>query len=404
MIRHLFLIALFFPFFACAQTWDEDNWKHFSTTRGDLEVPNPGNQQTSSLIIDVDGNGINEFIITERTSAPAVVMYKLNGERWERYVVDDEKLRIEAGAARWDIDKDGDMDMVFGGDSESDQVWWWENPYPDFQRDVPWKRHLVKDGGEGKHHDQIFGDFDGDGRAELVFWNQYASRLFMAEIPGDPRNASSWDYEPIFVYSTDSQMEQRGQEDYPGWKGVNEHEGLAKADIDGDGIVDIVGGGLWFKYLGNGKFLENLIDGSYPFSRSAAGQLIEGGRPEVVLVVGDGAGPLMMYEWVEGTWFAKELVEEVDNGHTLDILDFNGDGFPDIFSAEMRFGEENPDAALRVLLGDGKGNFTDYIIASGFGNHESRMADLDGDGDIDILGKPYSWKAPRLDIWINREK
>ncbi|MCL4255413.1 MAG: hypothetical protein KJ043_16760, partial [Anaerolineae bacterium] len=69
---------------------------------------------------------------------------------------------------------------------------------------------------------------------------------------------------------------------------------MAKADIDGDGLMDIVGGGNWFKYLGDGKYQDNIIDDSYIFTRAAAGQLIEGGRPEVLLVVGDGYGPLCM--------------------------------------------------------------------------------------------------------------
>ncbi len=29
-----------------------------------------------------------------------------------------------------------------------------------------------------------------------------------------------------------------------------------------------------------------------------------------------------------------------------------------------------------------------------------KIADLDGDGDLDILGKPYDGDAPRLDIWL----
>ena len=288
--------------------------------------------------------------------------------------------------------------MVFGGDGSSNYVWWWENPYPDFDPAIPWKRHEIKNSGENKHHDQMFGDFDGDGKTELVFWNQNAHKLFLAEIPDDPGNAVTWEFTEIYSWSGDSEMEQRGT--YPDWKSVNEHEGFARADIDGDGKIDIIGGGRWFKHIGGTNYLTNIIDAGYSFSRSAAGQLIKDGRPEVVLVVGDGIAPMIMYEWQKGTWIGTVLLEEVDNGHTLDIVDFDGDGNLDIFNAEMDLGQ-NPDAKAWILLGDGKGNFKNTVVIEGYGNHESRIADLDGDGDYDILGKPYKWKAPRLDIWLN---
>ncbi|MCG2461628.1 VCBS repeat-containing protein [Flavobacteriaceae bacterium F89] len=377
------------------------NWKLYSTSKGDMAVPNSGNQQTASLVVDADKDGIMDFFIAERTAAPALTWYRHIDNGWERYVVEDGPLLIEAGSASYDIDGDGDQDIVFGGESGSNEVWWWENPYPNFNPKVPWNRYTIKKSGANKHHDQLFGDFDGDGEQELVFWNQGAAALILAEIPADPKNVDEWQLQTIYRYSNDSEMEPLvGINGYPGWQTVNEHEGLFKIDIDGDGIEDIVGGGRWFKYH-DGKFMENIIDASYTFSRSVAGQFVEGGRPEVLLVVGDGKGPLNMYEWIKGTWQKTELLEELDNGHTIDVIDFNGDGKLDIFSAEMRFGEGNPDAKVRILLGDGKGHFKEMTVVKGYGVHEGRIVDLDGDGDYDILGKPYTWKAPLINIWIN---
>ena len=395
------LSLLLFLAAACVQKSQKDMWKHLSSVNGDIEVPNSGSQQTASAVFDIDKDGDNDFIITERTKAPAVVWYQRNQDGWKRYALDNEALRIEAGSAVEDIDGDGDPDVVFAGDSGSNKVWWWENPYPDYDTEKPWNRYEIKNTGNNKHHDQIFGDFDGDGRPELVFWSQNDLSLYLAEIPQDPKNAGEWDRTAIYTYTDVSEPQQRGS--YPKWKGVNEHEGLAKMDIDGDGKLDIVGGGCWFKHISGKKFTANIIDETYVFSRSAAGQLVKGGRPEVVLVVGDGRAPLIMYELQQDQWKDKILVDAVQDGHSVDIIDFDNDGNLDIFVAEMQLGDFT-DAKIRILLGDGAGNFTTTVVDSGFGLHESRIADLDGDGDYDILGKPYNWQAPRLDIWLNQTK
>jgi hypothetical protein len=390
------------PIWACAAAQTSaPGWRVISSESGGIEAPNTGTQQTGSAVFDIDGDGVNDFVITERTAAPSVAGYLRGANGWKRFVIDAELLRIEAGATYHDVDGDGDLDFVAGGESRSNQVWWWENPGGASASEQPWKRRTIKDGGANKHHDLMFADVIGDQRAELVFWNQSARTLWLARIPADPRNAREWPRAAVYEYSEDSEMLQRGAP--AGFRRTNEHEGLAAADVDGDGRLDIVGGGLWFKHMGGSRFQPNTVDASYHFSRAAAGELVRGGRPEIVLAAGDGTGPLNWYEWVKGTWIPHTLVE-VDNGHSLQALDFDGDGHNDIFCAEMRLNGGNPESKVYVFYGDGQGNFRKEILATGFDNHESKAADLDGDGDIDVLMKPYNHRTPGLHVLLNPRK
>lgn len=380
-------------------TWVHPQFQHLSTTTGELLAPNPGSQQTASLVADLDLDGVNDFVITERTLRPAVVWYRRHTRGWSRYVVEADPLPIEAGGAFHDITGNGAPDLVFGGDYRSNEVWWWENPYPDYAPDRPWRRHVIKASGARKHHDQLFGDFDGDGRPELVFWNQGARRLIRAVVPDDPLNwANEWKMHAVYSY-TEQGERQRGS--YPTWRQPHEHEGLAAADVDGDGLVDILGGGRWFKYEGVGVFTPHPIDSAYVFTRVAVGRFKPGLRPQVVLAIGDGKGPLLFYEWQENAWVGKPLLDDLWDAHSLAAVDFDGNGCLDIFVGEMQLGR-NPNPRAWILFGDGEGGFDATEILNGFGLHEARAADLDGDGRIDILAKPYTWQAPRLDVFINR--
>lgn len=363
-----------------------------------LEAPNTGKQQTSATVFDIDGDRVNDFVITERTQAPGVVWYQRTARGWNRHVMDPSLTLIEAGCTFADVDGDGDYDFIAGGEGRSNEVWWYENPRPGGDVTRPWTRRTIKRSGARKHHDLIVADLDGNGRPTLYFWNQGGHALYSAPFPKSAKSLDEWPRTAIYEYTVDSEMEQRGKP--ARFRSINEHEGLAVVDINLDGTPDLVGGGYWFQKTGPEKFVAHTVDASYHFSRSAAGQLIRGGRPEIVLAVGDGEGPLMVYEWVSGTWKGKAIAE-VDNAHSLAILDFNQDGNADIFCAEMRLNSGNPDSKVWVWLGDGQGNFKPQVLAEGYDSHESKMADLDGDGDLDVLMKPYNHDTPGLFVLLN---
>lgn len=361
-------------------------WTHLSSASGDIPSPGPSDQQTGSLIADVDGNGSGDFFVAARVTGPAVTLFQKTPDGWRKHIVEPDFLRIEAGGAAHDIDGDGDLDVAFGADAADNHVWWWENPYPDLDPAKRWARHTIKASGANKHHDQMFADFDADGRVELMSWNQRGNVLYLFEIPENPKGDEEWPRKAIYE-----------------WEG-EEHEGLAMADVDQDGTLDLIGGGRWFKYSG-GEFRPNIIDDHARFSRSAAGQLVAGGPPEIVFAPGDVNGPIRWYELKDGKWVRHDFpIPDLIHGHSIGVGDVNGDGHDDVFSAEMgRWGSEgaHPWSRMRVFYGEGDGEFTEQVISTGFGNHESRLADLDGDGDLDILAKPYHWNAPRVDVWIN---
>lgn len=379
------------------QTQNDPSWQHLSSANNDLPLPGTADRQTAALIFDINRDGMDDFVIGMEEAAPAAVWYTLEGNQWQRYLIEAEALPVEAGGHFHDIDGDDDLDLVLGAGWQTNEVWWWENPYPDFDPDTPWQRRLIKNSGGNKHHDMRFIDVDDDGRAELIFFTQKDEVLLMAEIPDDPRVAGPWDLTEVFSWA--------GMEDLPKIAIGEGLEGLYDADINGDGLADIIGGGRWFEYTGEDGFIPHVIDNEMSFARVAAGQLVEGGPPEVVMGCGDCKGPLNWYEWDGTSWIAHPLLErEIVFGHSLEVADLNDDGHQDIFVAEMgqlsdtAFGG----AQMMVFLGDGQGSFTQSVIATGFGNHESKLGDLDGDGDLDIVGKPFRWQTPRVDLWLNR--
>ncbi|MGL4632144.1 MAG: FG-GAP-like repeat-containing protein [Leadbetterella sp.] len=385
------LLLLLLP---CAHIFAQ-NWEYMSTTNKKIPLSWSATQQTASLVLDIDNDGADEWIIAQRTGTPSLIYMKYERSvGWREFTMDKEKLTIEAGGTFTDIDGDGDKDVVFGGDWQSPKVWWWENPFPYYNPNVAWKRHEIKSEGKNQHHDQVFGDFMNIGKPQLAYWNQGTKTLFVAKIPSNP-TTSKWESEAIFV-STDETK--------------NKYvEGCYSADVDGDGVPDLIAGNHWFKYT-EGKFKATRFgeDGG----RVVAAKFRTGKKMQIVVSPGDGKGRLMLYECTgsaeeSANWKGKDLIgRELIHGHSLEVKDIDRDGNLDIFCAEMAKWDEkktkpdNAKAEAFILYGDNLCNFRKTTFKKGFGFHEARVADIDGDGDYDVLSKPYNWEAPRLDVWF----
>jgi len=116
------------------------------------------------------------------------------------------------------------------------------------------------------------------------------------------------------------------------------------------------------------------------------------------------AGRIAWLENVDGkgsTWMVRELPAS-DNAprgayHSLAVADFDNDGDQDVFTVEMEAiaGARQPRWYIWENR-DGLGrHFVEQVIFDGgLGGHEAVVADVDGDGDLDIAGK--LWR-PRQD-------
>ena len=129
---------------------------------------------------------------------------------------------------------------------------------------------------------------------------------------------------------------------------------------------------------------------------------------------GDVVGDLTLHQWVDGAWSSRSLLTGSApfdgtwrHGHSLDIADVDGDGHLDVFSAEMVLLDADDSAKQEaravIFYGDGTGSFEPELLSRGLDHHESAFADVDGDGDADLIRKSFNVGAPfpGLDVMLN---
>jgi hypothetical protein len=176
-------------------------------------------------------------------------------------------------------------------------------------------------------------------------------------------------------------------------------------DLDGDGILDILvanlgifwpedtreGSVVWLRGQANGEFQSTtLIEGISRVNDVQAADFDGDGDLDLIVAVFGNftTGNILYLENVTEDWSQPDFEPRVLDGRTgttdVPLVDLNGDGHPDFISLQAQEHE-----LVTAWLGDGKGRFQSQKLFAAphprWGSTGLKLADLDGDGDIDIL-------------------
>jgi hypothetical protein len=340
----------------------------------------PGDSYGQTCLVDVDKDGDLDFITGGKDPQKSVYWFEYRGaDDWVRHLIGTDQPS-DVGGTAIDVDGDGWLDHVAGGV-------WYRNPGK--PRIEAFER-IVFDKQLNAVHDLVAGDIDSDRRLDIVTMSDKNNLRWYRIPPGDPRQP--WEAHEI---------------------GPGVHAGVALGDIDSDGDLDVARSNAWFENADSKAlhWTEHRLpfgnpNNPYPLAtRCVIVDIDRDGDRDLVMTENEiKAGKIAWLENVDGkghdwTVHALAAADPVARGayHSLAVADFDKDGDLDVFTVEMEAiaGARQPRWFIWENV-DGKGaQFVECVILDQqLGGHEAVVADVDGDGDLDIAAK--LWR-PRKD-------
>lgn len=340
---------------------------------------------------DLDGDSYPDLLAA---SAAGGGLYWYRYPGWSKHRIAEGSFTTDMAVG--DVDGDGHLDVIIPSDAG---LIWYQNPSSRRNDPAagPWQAFNIGLNGS-RMHDVEVGDLNGDGKLDIVTRHQsgFGSRR------GDQ----------IHLWQQDSPTVWRHRA-FPCPHG----EGLKLADVDGDGRLDVVIGGRWYRNPGailDGEWAEHLFMEPEQFDTGwtsgdivvQVGDLNGDGRLEIVLSPSEGTGRLSWFEAPadprQPGWREHVIEPRIDHAHGLGVADMDGDGLADIVVAKMH--QATPPQEVRVYRNQDKGRAWAKEVVSTQGSHNIVLVDIGSDGRMDIFGANWNDSSPTggaLELWRN---
>lgn len=276
-----------------------------------------------------------------------------------------------------DLDNDGDIDIICGYVRDKypqyNKISWWEN----IDNGTEWTEHIIADAGVSANlyiYSIHAADVNNDGYMDIIAAQYAANEIVWWENDGTPRDDTGGDGNSWTVHKVKT--------------GFVHACSVYADDIDGDGDIDIAG-------AANGKYTD--LAGTCENSEISWWE-----NADLTPGSGDGNG---------SSWIEHNIKTDLGRASTVRIADIDGDGHRDIIAAIYGYpnyssGEFEHSEILWFANTDGSGTgMTEHTIMpdSGpdyiSGARDLYMADMDGDGDMDVLSA--FWEGDEIVIWLN---
>ena len=223
-------------------------------------------------------------------------------------------------------------------------------------------------GGVGDYGATALVDIDRDGKLDFVIGGRQIKTLYWYQY----KSAGNWERHTVGTdYLSDV--------------------GLAAMDVDGDGWIDLVGSGVWFRNTGNPReqqFERILFDNEGSGAHDIVCADVNGDGKKDIVMMGDSSTQLKGIYWYKipsnprGLW-EKHFVGESIHGAIAPtgVGDINGDGHADIVRADTWFENKTGDGKEWIIhknIPMGRKGPFGYCV-------RTAIADIDGNGKTAIV-------------------